>query len=89
MNYIGIISIMSKETIEYGLGMVLVGVVGTIIMPFFGIIIGSVRLVALIIDVVVFPYNCMTAYHEKFERNKSLSEALKKMKEDLESNKDN
>ena len=89
MNYIGIISIMSKETIEYGLGMVLVGVVGTIIMPFFGIIIGSVRLVALIIDVVVFPYNCMTAYHNKFERNKSLSEALKKMKEDLESNKDN
>ena len=80
---------MSKETIEYGLGMVLVGVVGTIIMPFFGIIIGSVRLVALVIDVVVFPYNCMTAYHNKFERNKSLSEALKKMKEDLESNKDN
>jgi len=85
----GIISIMSKETIEYGLGMVLVGIVGIIIMPFFGIIIGSVRLVALVIDVVVFPYNCMTAYHEKFERNKSLSEALKKMKEDLESNKDN
>ena len=80
---------MSKETIEYGLGMVLVGVVGTIIMPFFGIIIGSVRLVALIIDVVVFPYNCMTAYHEKFERNKSLSEALKKMKEDFETNNNN
>ena len=89
MNYIGIISIMSRETIEYGLGMLLVGIVGTIIMPFFGIIIGSVRLVALVIDVVVFPYNCMTAYHNKFERNKSLSKALKKMKEDLESNKDN
>lgn len=80
---------MSKETIQYGLGIVLVGIVGTIIMPFFGIVIGSVRLVALIIDVITFPYNCMTAYHDKFERNKSLSEALKKMKEDLESNKDN
>ena len=89
MNYIGIISIMSKKTIEYGVGMVLVGIVGTIIMPFFAIMIGSVRFVALMIDVLAFPYNCMTAYHNKFEREKSLSEALKKMREDFESSGDN
>ena len=89
MNYIGIISIMSKKTIEYGLGITLVGIVGVIIMPFFAIMIGSVRFVALMIDVFAFPYNCMTAYHNKFEREKSLSEALKKMREDFESNRDN
>ena len=79
---------MSKN-IEYGLGIILVGMVGVIIMPFFAIMIGSVRFVALMIDVLAFPYNCMTAYHNKFEREKSLSEALKKMREDFESNRDN
>ena len=79
---------MNKK-LEYGLGIVLVGIVSTIILPFFAIVIGSVRLLALIVDVVVFPYNCMTAYHNKFERNKSLSEALKKMAEDFDSTKNN
>lgn len=80
---------MSRETIEYSIGIVLVGIIGTIIMPFFAIIVGSIRLVVLAIDVCVFPYNCMVAYHEKFERNKSLSEALRRMREDFESRGDN
>jgi len=88
LNYIGIISIM-RENIHYWVGIVLVGIVSTIIMPFFAIIVGSIRLVALVVDVCVFPYNCMVAYNQKFERNKSLSEALKRMKEDFETNKDN
>ena len=79
---------MNKK-VEYGLGIVLVGIAGTIIMPFFALVILAVRLVAVVIDVCAFPYNCMIAYHEKFEREKSLSEALKKMKEDFESSKDN
>ena len=79
---------MNKKA-EYALGVVLVGLAGLMIMPFFGIIIGSVRFVALMIDVLAFPYNCMTAYHNKFEREKSLSEALKKMREDFESSGDN
>ena len=79
---------MNKK-LEYGLGIVLVGIAGTIIMPFFGLVILAVRLVAVVIDVCAFPYNCMIAYHEKFERNKSLSEALKRMKEDLENIGDN
>lgn len=88
LGYWVIITDMNKKA-EYVLGIVLVGIVSTIIMPFFAIVIGSVRLVALIIDVCAFPYNCMTAYHNKFERNKSLSEALKRMKEDFESSGDN
>ena len=79
---------MNKK-VEYGLGIVLVGIVGTIIMPFFALVIVAVRLVAVVIDVCAFPYNCMIAYHEKFEREKSLSEALKKMREDLENIGDN
>lgn len=79
---------MNKK-VEYGLGIVLVGVASTILMPFFAIVIVAVRLVAVVIDVCAFPYNCMTAYHNKFEREKSLSEALKKMREDFESNGDN
>ena len=79
---------MNKKA-EYTLGIVLVGIVGTIIMPFFALVIVAVRLVAVVIDVCAFPYNCMIAYQEKFEREKSLSEALKKMKEDFESSKDN
>jgi hypothetical protein len=78
-----------RENIHYWVGIVLVGIVSTIIMPFFAIIVGSIRLVALVVDVFAFPYNCMTAYHQKFERNKSLSEALKKMKEDFETNNNN
>ena len=80
---------MSRETIEYAIGIVLVGIIGTIIMPFFAIIVGLIRLVALVIDVCVFPYNCMLAYHNKFERNKSLSEALRRMREDFENSGDN
>ena len=79
---------MNKK-VEYGLGIVLVGIAGTIIMPFFALVIVAVRLVAVVIDVCAFPYNCMIAYHEKFEREKSLSEALKKMREDLENIGDN
>ncbi len=79
---------MNKK-VEYGLGIVLVGIAGTIIMPFFALVILAVRLVAVVIDVCAFPYNCMIAYHEKFERNKSLSEALKKMTEDFDSTKNN
>ena len=77
------------KKVEYGLGIVLVGIVGTIIMPFFALVVVAVRLVAVVIDVCAFPYNCMIAYHEKFEREKSLSEALKKMREDFESSGDN
>ena len=79
---------MNKK-VEYGLGIVLVGIAGTIIMPFFALIILAVRLVAVVIDVCAFPYNCMIAYHEKFEREKSLSEALKKMTEDFDSTRNN
>ena len=79
---------MNKK-VEYGLGIVLVGIVGTIIMPFFALVILAVRLVAVVIDVCAFPYNCMIAYHEKFEREKSLSEALKRMTEDFDSTKNN
>ena len=79
---------MNKK-VEYGLGIVLVGIAGTIIMPFFGLVILAVRLVAVVIDVCAFPYNCMIAYHEKFEREKSLSEALKKMTEDFDSTRNN
>ena len=79
---------MNKKA-EYGLGIVLVGIASTILMPFFAIVIVAVRLVAVVIDVCAFPYNCMVAYHNKFEREKSLSEALKKMREDFESNRDN
>ena len=79
---------MNKKA-EYLLGIVLVGVASTIIMPFFAVIILAVRLVGVVIDVCVFPYNCMVAYHDRFERNKSLSEALKKMREDFDSNRNN
>ena len=79
---------MNKK-VEYGLGIVLVGIAGTIIMPFFALIILAVRLVAVVIDVCAFPYNCMIAYHEKFEREKSLSEALKRMTEDFDSTRNN
>ena len=79
---------MNKK-VEYGLGIVLVGIVGTIIMPFFALVVVAVRLVAVVIDVCAFPYNCMIAYHEKFEREKSLSEALKKMTEDFDSTRNN
>ena len=79
---------MNKK-VEYGLGIVLVGIAGTIIMPFFALVILAVRLVAVLIDVCAFPYNCMIAYHEKFEREKSLSEALKRMTEDFDSTKNN
>ena len=79
---------MNKK-VEYGLGIVLVGIAGTIIMPFFAVIILAVRLVGVVIDVCAFPYNCMVAYHDRFERNKSLSEALKKMREDFDSNRNN
>ena len=79
---------MNKK-VEYGLGIVLVGIAGTIIMPFFALVILAVRLVAVVIDVCAFPYNCMIAYHEKFEREKSLSEALKKMTEDFDSTRNN
>tara|TARA_R100000426_G_C4759638_1_gene86629 strand:+ start:97 stop:336 length:240 start_codon:yes stop_codon:yes gene_type:complete len=79
---------MNKK-VEYGLGIVLVGIVGTIIMPFFALVIVAVRLVAVVIDVCAFPYNCMIAYHEKFEREKSLSEALKRMTEDFDSTRNN
>ena len=79
---------MNKK-VEYGLGIVLVGIVGTIIMPFFALVILAVRLVAVVIDVCAFPYNCMIAYHEKFEREKSLSEALKRMTEDFDSTRNN
>ena len=79
---------MNKK-VEYGLGIVLVGIAGTIIMPFFALVVVAVRLVAVVIDVCAFPYNCMIAYHEKFEREKSLSEALKKMTEDFDSTRNN
>ena len=79
---------MNKKA-EYTLGIVLVGIVGTIIMPFFALVIVAVRLVAVVIDVCAFPYNCMIAYHEKFEREKSLSEALKRMTEDFDSTRNN
>lgn len=79
---------MNKK-VEYGLGIVLVGIAGTIIMPFFALVILAVRLVAVVIDVCAFPYNCMIAYHEKFEREKSLSEALKRMTEDFDSTRNN
>ena len=79
---------MNKK-VEYGLGIVLVGIAGTIIMPFFALVILAVRLVAVVIDVCAFPYNCMIAYHEKFDREKSLSEALKKMTEDFDSTRNN
>ena len=79
---------MNKK-VEYGLGIVLVGIAGTIIMPFIALVILAVRLVAVVIDVGAFPYNCMIAYHEKFEREKSLSEALKKMTEDFDSTRNN
>ena len=79
---------MNKKA-EYALGIVLVGVASTIIMPFFAVIILAVRLVGVVIDVCVFPYNCMVAYHDRFERNKSLSEALKRMREDFDSNRNN
>ena len=79
---------MNKKA-EYLLGIVLVGVASTIIMPFFAVIILAVRLVGVVIDVCAFPYNCMVAYHDRFERNKSLSEALKKMREDFDSNRNN
>ena len=79
---------MNKK-VEYGLGIVLVGIAGTIIMPFFALVIMAVRLVAVVIDVCAFPYNCMIAYHEKFEREKSLSEALKRMTEDFDSTRNN
>ena len=79
---------MNKKA-EYLLGIVLVGVASTIIMPFFAVIILAVRLVGVVLDVCVFPYNCMVAYHDRFERNKSLSEALKKMREDFDSNRNN
>ena len=79
---------MNKK-VEYGLGIVLVGIAGTIIMPFFALVILAVRLVAVVIDVCAFPYNCMIAYHEKFEREKSLSEAIKKMTEDFDSTRNN
>ena len=79
---------MNKK-VEYGLGIVLVGIAGTIIMPFFALVVVAVRLVAVVIDVCAFPYNCMIAYHEKFEREKSLSEALKRMTEDFDSTRNN
>ena len=79
---------MNKKA-EYLLGIVLVGVASTIIMPFFAVIILAVRLVGVVIDVCAFPYNCMVAYHDRFERNKSLSEALKRMREDFDSNRNN
>ena len=79
---------MNKKA-EYALGVVLVGIAGTIIMPFFALVILAVRLVAVVIDVLAFPYNCMVAYHENFERKKSFSEALKKIAEDLDSNRNN
>ena len=79
---------MNKKA-EYTLGIVLVGIVATIIMPFFALVILAVRLVAVVIDVCAFPYNCMIAYHEKFEREKSLSEALKRMTEDFDSTRNN
>ena len=79
---------MNKK-VEYGLGIVLVGIASTILMPFFALVIVGVRLVAVVIDVCAFPYNCMVAYHEKFEREKSLSEALKRMTEDFDSTRNN
>ena len=79
---------MNKKA-EYALGIVLVGIVGTIIMPFFAIVMGIVRLFIFAIDVLGFPYNCMVAYHENFERKKSFSDALKKIAEDLDSNRNN
>ena len=79
---------MNKK-MEYSLGIVLVGIASTIIMPFFAIVIMAVRLVAVVIDVCAFPYNCMVAYHNKFEREKSLSEAIKKMTEDFDSTRNN
>ena len=79
---------MNKK-MEYSLGIVLVGIASTILMPFFAIVIVAVRLVAVVIDVCAFPYNCMIAYHQKFEREKSLSEAIKKMTEDFDSTRNN
>jgi len=77
------------EDIRYWLGIVLVGIAGVIILPFFAIIIGILRIIAFVVDVLAFPYNCMYAYHTKFERNKSISEALKKVCEDWETKDDN
>ena len=79
---------MNKKA-EYALVIVLVGIASTIIMPFFAVIILAIRLVGVVIDVCAFPYNCMVAYHDRFERNKSLSEALKKMREHFDSNRNN
>ncbi len=68
---------MSRETIKYWIGMTLVGIVGTIMIPFYGILIGVIRIGTLLLDTFSFPYSCMCQYHYKFELNKKISEAIK------------
>ena len=77
------------STFRYWVGILLVGTLSTLFLPLYAVLIGGIRIVTLVVDVAVFPYKCMTSYHEQFERQKSLSEALKKIAEDLESNKNN
>ena len=74
---------------RYWVGILLVGTLSTLFLPLYAVLIGGIRIVTLVVDVAVFPYKCMISYHEQFERQKSLSEALKKIAEDLESNKNN
>jgi len=77
------------STFRYWVGILLVGTLSTLFLPIYAVLIGGIRIIDLVVDVAMFPYQCMTSYHNQFERQKSLSEAIKKIAEDLESNKNN
>jgi hypothetical protein len=71
-----------REDIEYYIGIILVGIVSTILIPLYAIFIGLIRIWTFLFDVVSFPYQCMMQYHNKSELNR----AIKRISEQ---NKDN
>lgn len=61
-----------REDIEYYIGIMLVGIVSTILMPLYAIFIGLIRIGTFLFDVVSFPYQCMMHYHNKSEINRAI-----------------
>lgn len=68
---------MMREDVEYWIGMTLVGIVSTIIMPLYAIFIGLIRIGTFLFDVVSFPYKCMIQYHNKSEIDRAIKRISK------------
>jgi len=66
-----------REDIEYYIGIMLVGIVSTILTPLYAIIIGLIRIGTFLFDVVSFPYQCMMQYHNKSELNRAIKRLSK------------